>query len=211
VTALAMAERRRPILPALFAALLLFAVLGACSQMAPPGSAAVPDGAVEVRESGRFVTLVGPKAQHAAPFLGTPGTNFYCLRSFIDRRNAESVNQLYVSDSYDGAERNWDAAHDAAGHPLVFIPISRHEITCATGCSYVEEFAANIPESELRANPDGLTVAFTDAAGGEKTISVSAGQIAAQLAAVEAQRRAVLPAAASVEATPLPAAAHQPE
>ncbi len=121
------------------------------------------------------------------------------------------MNQLYVSDSYDGAERNWDAAHDAAGHPLVFIPISRHEITCATGCSYVEEFAANIPESELRANPDGLRVAFTDAAGGEKTISVSAGQIAAQLAAVEAQRRAVLPAAASVEATPLPAAAHQPE
>ena len=212
-------SRRRPILPALFvpalfAQALFVVVLSACSQLAPPGSATAPGGgAVEVREhqSGRFIALVGPKAQHAAPFLGTPGTNFYCLRSFIDPRNAQSVNQLYVSDSYDGAERNWDAAHDAAGHPLVLIPISRHEITCATGCSYVEEFAANIPESELRASPDGLTVAFTDAAGGEKTISVSAGQIAAQLAAVEAQRRAVLPAAASIEAMPLRGAAHQPE
>ena len=204
-----MTDRRRPILPALFAA-----ALSACAQLAPPGSAAAPGGgAVDVgeRQSGRFIALVGPKAQHAAPFLGTPGTNFFCLRSFIDRRNGQSVDQLYVSDSYDGPERNWDAAHDAAGHRLAFIPISRHEIACASGCAYLEEFAANIPESELRANPDGLKVAFTDPAGGEKTITVSAAQIAAQLAAIEAQRRAIPPAAASGGAAAPLAATHQPE
>lgn len=204
-----MTDRRRRILPALFTAML-----GACSQLPPPGSGAAPgSGAVDVREHqlGKFIALVGPKAQHGAPFLGTPGTNFFCLRSFIDRRNGESVDQLYVSDSYDGPERNWDAAHDASGHPLVFIPISQQEITCSSGCSYVEEFAANLPESELRANPDGLNVTFTDPTGDEKRITVSAAQIAGQLTAVEAQRRAVLRAAAAAVETPRPAGVHQAE
>ncbi len=31
-----------------------------------------------------------------------PGTNFYCLRSFVDRKTGETADQLYVSDSYDG-------------------------------------------------------------------------------------------------------------
>ncbi len=76
--------------------------------------------------SGRFIALIGPKAQHAPPYLDTPGTNFYCLRSFIDRKTGETVDQLYVSDSYDGTERNWDGAHVIApGSALVFIPISR--------------------------------------------------------------------------------------
>jgi hypothetical protein len=204
-----MADWRRQILPALFAA-----VLGACSQLPPPGSGtAVGNGANEVREhqSGEFIVLVGPTAQHAAPFLGIPGTNFFRLRSFIDRRNGQSADQLYVSDSYSGPERNWDAAHDASGHPLVFIPISRQEITCSSGCSYAEEFAVNLPERELRANPDGLNVIFTDPTGGEQTVTVSAAQIAAQLEAVETQRRAVLRAVAGSVETPLPAAAHQAE
>ncbi len=194
-------------------AALLGAVLSACSPLAPPGSASGPGGgagAVREHQSGRFIALVGPKAQHAPPFLGTPGTNFYCLRSFIDRRNGEVADQLYVSDSYNGAERTWDAAHDAAGHRLVFVPISRHEITCASGCSYVEEFAANIPQRELRTNSNGLKVVFSDHAGGHKTIIVSPSQIAAQLAAVAAQRPAVQPNAAA-GAAPAQAAAHQPE
>ena len=164
----------------------------------------------QVREhlSGRFIALIGPKTQHAPPYLGTPGTNFYCLRSFIDRKSGQTADQLYVSDSYEGAERNWDAARNSAGRALVFIPISRDEITCNGGCAYAEEFAANIPENELRENPMGLAVTFTDHAGDEKTITVSANQIAAQLAAVEAQESAAPLPAASAE-PPLPAA-HQP-
>jgi hypothetical protein len=190
---------RRGILPLVFGA-----VLSACSQFAAPGSAPSAGGkapVVEVREhlSGRFIALVGPKAQHAPPYLGTPGTNFYCLRSFVDRKTGETANQLYVSDSYDGAERNWDAARDDAGRAQVFIPISREEITCSGGCSYAEEFAANIPESELRASLTGLSVIFTDHAGDEKTINVSAAQIAAQLAALDAQQTAAQSPAASAD------------
>ena len=194
------------VLPAVFGV-----ALSACSQLGTSGSSLGAVGeapSIVVREdlSGRFVALIGPKAQHAPPYLGTPGTNFYCLRSFVDRKTGETADQIYVSDSYDGAERNWDAARDNAGRVQDFIPISRDEITCDRGCSYAEEFAATIPESELRASPRGLSVIFTDHAGDEKTINVSADQIAAQLAAVDAQQNA----AQSPSAEPPLAAAHQP-
>jgi hypothetical protein len=210
-----MTVRRRAILPAVFGL-----ALSACSQLAPPGSASAtsdansgPAGgvpAVEVREhlSGRFIALIGPKAQHAPLYLGIPGTNFYCLRSFVDRKTGETADQLYVSDSYDGTERNWDAARYSAGQGLTFIPISHDKIACDRGCSYLEEFAANIPENELRTSPTGLSVIFVDHAGEQKTINVSADQIAAQLAAVDAQQNAVTSRAAS--AGPPLAAAHQP-
>lgn len=193
--------------------LVFGAALSACSQFAAPGSSPSAGGKVplvEVREhlSGRFVALIGRKAQHAPPYLSTPGTNFYCLRSFVDRKTGETSDQLYVSDSYEGTERNWDAARNSAGRALVFIPISHDEIICSGGCSYAEEFAVNIPESELRANSRGLSVIFTDHAGDEKTINLSAAQIAAQLAAVDAQQNAAQSPATSAE--PPLAAAHQP-
>jgi len=205
---------RRGVLPVVFGV-----ALSACSQLAPPGSASTartsPDApgtapAVEVREhvSGRFIALVGLKAQHAPRYLDIPGTNFYCLRSFVDRKTGETAHQLYVSDSYDGVERNWDAARDGAGGALVFIPISGDKITCDGGCSYVEEFAANIPENELRAYPQGLAVTFTDRAGDEKRIAVSAAQVAAQLTALDAQQKVAPSPAASAE--PPLAAVHQP-
>ena len=143
----------------------------------------------------RFIGVIGTRAQHDPPFLGVQGTNFYCLRSFIDRQTGETRDQLYVSDSYAGAERHWDAARDGAGHPLRFIAIGQHEITCEGGCSYLEEFAADIPESELRANPQGLKVSFTARSGAEMTILVSGDQIAKQLAAVDAGRGPIQPAA----------------
>ena len=199
---------RRRIVPLVFGA-----ALSACSQFAAPGSSPSAGGkapAVEIREhvSGRFIALIGPKAQHATPYLGTPGTNFYCLRSFVDRKTGETADQLYVSDSYEGTERNWDAARDAAGKALVFIPVSRDKIACDGGCSYAEEFAANIPESRLRANPTGLAVTFTDGAGDAKTITLSADQIAAQLAALDAQH--IAGSAPAAAAKPPIATAHQP-
>ena len=88
-----------------------------------------------------------------------------------------------------------------------FIEIGRNEITCDGGCSYLEEFAASIPESELRASPQGLTVVFLAASGAEKRISVSAAQISAQLAAVNDGRNAARPAAAP--AAPQTSSSHQ--
>ena len=175
--------------------------LAACAQPPPPEAPARPSAGVAVapaREdtAPRFVGLIGTRAQHAPPFLGVPETNFYCLRSFLDRQTGETRHQLYVADSYAGPERRWDAARDGGGRTLRFLEITRHQITCDGGCSYVEEFAADIPETELRANPQGLKVTFAAQSGVDKTITISGSQISAQLAAVDAVHNPVVPAAA---------------
>jgi hypothetical protein len=175
--------------------------LAACAQPSPPEAPAQPSaGAAAVTEPkdtpSRFVGLIGTRAQHAPPFLGVPETNFYCLRSFIDRQTGETRHQLYVSDSYSGTEQHWDAARDEAGHPLRFVEISGDRITCDNGCSYAEEFAADLPESELRANPRGLKVTFSARSGAEKTIAVTGNQIAAQFAAIDAAHSPGQPASA---------------
>ena len=181
-------------------AALLGAALTACAQTPPAEAPPRPSvaAAAPAREDipSRFVGLIGNKAQHAPPFLGVPETNFYCLRSFLDRQTGETRHQLYVSDSYSGPERHWDAARDGAGRALRFLEITRHQITCDGGCSYTEEFAADIPESELRANPTGLKVTFRAQSGTEKTITIGGSQITAQLAAVDAVHNPALPTAA---------------
>src|SRR4029077_6704439 len=94
----------------------LTAALTACSQIAPPPlDAGRP--VVLAREdlSPAFIGFIGPKAQHAPPFLDPPGTNFYCLRRFLSRRTGETTHQLYISDSYFGAERIWNGARDGTG------------------------------------------------------------------------------------------------
>src|ERR1700726_3866402 len=92
------------------------------AQAPPPEAPAQPSAAAVAPARGdipsRFVGLIGTRAQHATPFLGVPETNFYCLRSFLDRQTGETRHQLYVSDSYSGPERHWDAARDGGGpHP----------------------------------------------------------------------------------------------
>lgn len=178
-------------------AISLGAALTACAQL-EPGSPGASRPAVLAREdlSPGFIGFIGPKAQHAPPFLDTAGTNFYCLRSFLDRRTGEATHQLYVSDSYFGAERGWNAARDSTGAQLPFVPVSRDEIACEDRCSYVEEFAATLPDSKMRASRNGLAVTFVSRAGNEKTIVVTGDRIAAQFAAVDARRNPAQPRAA---------------
>ena len=127
----------------------------------------------------------------------------------IDTRNGETAHQLFVEDSYFGAERNWEAARDGQGRKLRFITISKNEITCENGCSYAEEFAAALPETLLRASPQGFAVSFTAHSGATKTVTVPGDLVANQLTAV-AEARAGLPTAAAAPppppATPPPAA-----
>ena len=109
----------------------LFAVLGvaatvaisACAVEAPPTPtqaanavtlAAANAVTLTKEKDGRFLVLTGPRLRHAEPFLGIASTNFYLLRSFVDVRTGETLHQLYVEDSYPGAERNWNAARLAA-------------------------------------------------------------------------------------------------
>jgi hypothetical protein len=182
----------------------LVVALTACAQLTPRETAAPGSPVVAARQdlSSRFVGFVGPKTQHAPPFLNIPGTNFYCLRSFVDLQTGETAHQLYVADSYFGAERGWSAARDSAGSPLQFVQISHDEISCDAGCSYAEEFAAILPESKLRASPGGLVVTFRSPSGDEKTIVISGDRIAAQLAAIDARRNPVEPAAARTSPGP---------
>ena len=137
---------------------------------------------------GRFLAIVGPATQHAPPFLGVAHTNFYTLRSWLDRRTGETAHQLYVSDSYEGAERHWDVARDDRGQPLRFIAISRNEITCKDGCAYVEEFAAALPESVMRGHAGDLSVTFSARSGATRTLAVRGDLIEKQLAAIDAAR-----------------------
>ena len=192
-------NRARPLL-GLIGAMMLFG----CGDLAGFLPTAQPaDAVIRTQEQGgRFVTLAGPRLQHAEPFLGVEDTNFYLLRSMIDRRTSEIAHQLYVEDSYFGAERGWNAARAATGQPLRFIQIGKNQITCENGCSYAEEFAAVLPEALLRANPQGLTVVFTARSGAAKTISVPAGLVGKQLAAL-GEMRAALPVAAAA-ASPAP-------
>jgi len=190
--------------PCLFA-VLMGAALAACAQSKSP-QAPTHSGATTTADDPppRFIGVVGTRERHSPPFLGVSETNFYVLRSFLDSQTGETLHQLYVSDSYSGAVRHWSAARDGAGRPLRFLEISEHEITCERRCAYVEEFAADIPEGELRGNPEGLRVTFTAHSGDEKTVVVSGSQIAAQLAAIDAKRHPTQPAAAQG-----PPSAHQ--
>jgi hypothetical protein len=182
----------------------LVVALAACAELTPGETVAPGTPVVAARQdlSPRFVAFVGPKAQHAPPFLNIPGTNFYCLRSFVDLQTGETAHQLYVADSYFGAERGWNAARDSAGSPLQFVQISHDEISCDAGCSYLDEFAAILPESKLRANRGGLAVTFLSPSGEEKTIVISGDRITAQLAAIDARRNPVEPAAGAGPAPP---------
>jgi hypothetical protein len=179
-----MVTRRLPALA------LLVALAGCGTLSAPPPSQPANTVARSTEQDGKFVAFVGPRRPTGEPFLGVPGTNFYALRSWIDTRNGETRYQLYVEDSYFGAERNWEAARNAAGQKLKFVPISKNEITCDNGCSYAEEFGAELPEPLLQASTKGLTVTFTAKSGAEKTVAVPGELVEKQLAAMNAERAA---------------------
>ncbi|HEV2335221.1 MAG TPA: hypothetical protein VGS13_06980 [Stellaceae bacterium] len=187
--------------PIALAAAFLVAALAGCTGFSsaplPPNVLAAATVTESVEQDGKFIALVGPRRPHAEPFLGVADTNFDLLRSWIDTRSGETAHQLYVEDSYFGAERNWEAARIQGGPSLRFIPISKNKISCDNGCSYAEEFAATLPETLLRASPRGLAVSFTAQSGGEQTILVPGDVIARQLAAVDAARASLRTASAA--------------
>lgn len=161
--------------------------LGACARLPPPLPSPVPGVAARRTALPRTVGLIGPKRQHAPLFLGVPGTNFFVLRSWLDRWTGRAATQLYVSDSYRGPERVWDAARGPAGTVLPFAAIDREQIDCRGGCAWTEDFAAELTARELTA-PDGLTVIFSARSGATMTIAVTPRQLRLQRAAIAAVR-----------------------
>jgi hypothetical protein len=190
---------------ALVAAASMLATLAGCvgsSSLPPPNVLTATTVTRSEEQGGRFIAFVGPRRPHGEPFLGVPGTNFDALRSWIDTQNGETAHQLYVEDSYSGAERTWEAARVQGGQTLRFITISKNEITCENGCSYAEEFAAALPEALLRASPQGLAISFTAHSGTQRTIIVPGDLIALQLAAIDDARTTLPRASAAAPANP---------
>lgn len=194
----------------LAAGALLALALGGCALNSEEKLAAKPE-APEVQltkmQGGRFVAFVGPRQQHTEPFLGVSDTNYFVLRSWLDNKNGEVAHQLYVEDSYYGGPYLWNAVKGLDGRPLKFIPISRNQITCDLGCSYADEFAAEVPEDYLRAHKDGLAVMFVASDGKTLAVNVPPNLVNAELNAVDAVRATVAKAA---QATPPAATTAKP-
>jgi hypothetical protein len=169
-------------------ACVLMLAVGACARPPTP-PVSLPKVAVYATELARYVEIRGPSVQHAPLFLSVPNTNFFALRSWLDRENGRTVTQLYVSDSYEGPQRRWDAAYDIVGTALPFTAIRQDEIGCKRGCSWVEDFAAEIPEHQLAAAANGFVVTFAARSGKRMTITVTPQQIHSQLAAIAVVRR----------------------
>lgn len=160
------------------------------------------------QQGGRFIAFVGPKEQHTAPFLDVDGTNFFCLRSWLDNKTGETAHQLYVEDSYEGGPYLWDGVYDTDNAKLKFIPISRNQISCESGCSFADEFAAELPENYLGAHKAGFAVNFTSSNGKTLTVKVSPEMVAAEIAAVDTVKEVAAKAAANPPpAAPVAAAA----
>ena len=171
---------------------LLALLLNACAYMQPeeklPPQPQAPGVELTKMQNGRFIAFVGERRQHTAKFLDVDDTNYFALRSWYDNKTGEAAYQLYVADSYFGTPSKWDGVHDADNKALKFIPISRNEISCELGCSYADEFAAELSEDYLRAHQGGLALIFTASGGQNLPVKVPAELVGAQLAAVDTVR-----------------------
>ena len=196
---------------AFFFVVLAGLVLGGCAIVHPeeklPPQAQASGVELTKEQGGRFIAFVGPKQQHTEPFLGVSDTNFFCLRSWLDNKTGDTAHQLYVEDSYQGGPYLWNGVYDTANTKLKLIPISRNQITCELGCSFADEFAAELPEDYLRDHKDGFAVTFTSANGKTLAVKVPPEMITAELDAVDAVKDVATKAAAN---PPTPSAAATP-
>jgi len=189
--------------------------LGGCAVMQPEEKLApqpqAPGVELTKEQGGRFIAFVSPRQQHSAPFLGVDDTNFFCLRSWLDNKTGETAHQLYVEDSYYGGPYLWNGVYDTANTKLNLVAISRNQITCELGCSFADEFAAELPEAYLRGHKDGFAVTFISSNGKTLAVKVPAEMVAAEINAVDAVKDVAAKAAANPPAAPAaPTAAAAP-
>ncbi|HEV2301073.1 MAG TPA: hypothetical protein VGR91_05830 [Stellaceae bacterium] len=195
--------RRRHVLVAALAGL----AVSACAvkpQSPTAEKAATPVVVVREDVSARYIEFIGPKILYAEPFLGVPDTNYFALRSWLDKRTGVVTHQLYVSESYVGARRTWQSARDGKGDPLPIAAIGNHKIACRPSCSYTDDFAATLPDALLRGSPGGLAVTFVAQGGSLKTIAVPAEVVQVELATIDTWRRRLEPVKTASTASPAP-------
>ena len=107
--------------------------------------------ALSTRQGGRFDRCLTDRAgSMPSRFSASPRPTSIACAAAIDRRNRRDRTTSFTCPTAIPARaRGWNAARDARGRPLRFIPISQDEITCQPSCSYAEEFAAAIPRSGI--------------------------------------------------------------
>jgi hypothetical protein len=112
------------------------------------------------------------------------------LRSWMNKETGRVTHQLYVAEVYGGRSwRGWGRANDQSATSLNFTAIRREAHSCMAGrCGYTEFYGASIDDARLRANRGGYCVKFYARNGEEHVVCLTADQIAAQLAAIDARR-----------------------
>ena len=114
------------------------------------------------------------------------------IRSFVDKRSGELAHQLYVHIRYFGERRRYEAAADDHATSLRFVRIDRERGACHYGdCDYEEDFGFELGDKTLRerAGP-GFQVKVVAHSGDSLILTIAPGQIVAQLATIDAYRRA---------------------
>ncbi|HXC29607.1 MAG TPA: hypothetical protein VNV38_16735 [Stellaceae bacterium] len=196
------------------ASAILALVLGGCASLQPneklPTQPQAPGVELTKEQGGRFIAFVSPKQQHTEPFLGVDDTNYFCLRSWLDNKTGETAHQLYIEDSYYGGPYLWNGVYDTASTKLKLIPISHNQITCDQGCSFADEFAAELPEDYLRAHRDGFAVTFTSSNGKTLAVKVPSDMVTAEINAVDAVKEIAAKVTAHPPAPPTAAPAAPP-
>jgi hypothetical protein len=168
-----------------FIRLLTAASLVALLSATTPASAATE---AVVKVSGdkfsKLITFDGP-AIGINPFGGT--FRQWNIRSWLDRNTKVTTHQLYVTVSYDGDWRFYDAAADDNANDLAVTKIGTKVVYCSAGSCLVSEFVGvDLPEATLVAKAaTGLQIKISAKSGDSLVLDVSPAQITAELKAIE--------------------------
>jgi hypothetical protein len=166
----------------------------------PLGSCAQAADAVTVQSDqfSRDVTIIGPE-DYENPLAGT--YKDWRLRSWVDKQTHAVRNQLYVEFRYFGGWRFYEAAANDSAEQLETVTIDRHVEDCTGICSFSEIIGVTLSIESLRAHvASGLPIKISARDGDARIITITPGQIQAQLAAID--RIARQPASNSSGAPP---------
>jgi len=158
--------------------LALALALSACAGDIAPTPPAVQMHEEKADPSIRFIGFAQPHGQARLS---------YFLRSWLDKMTGIVEHQLYVEDAFNEDWQYWRTATGEDGDNLRVVYITKNVASCAEGC----KFGAQLPDAALRTHPRGYSLTFHGRDGREETITVTARQIATQLAAVDEKRAAL--------------------
>jgi len=161
-------------------ALVFAALVGATPAEAAPRAPAVQ---VTTDQFSKEVAFVGPIGA-VNPFGGT--SRLWRIRSWLNKETKAVSHQLYVDIGYIGSWRWYGMAADDQANSLEVIRIGSNVGSCRGGCSLSETVGIALDDALLRSRAStGFQIKLSAQSGASFIIDVSAGQIAAQLNAID--------------------------